>query len=208
LIYLSKASKSIKREHNTPVRVLDGVSVQIPTDQIVSIYAMDAGAGSSFMKIISGLKRLDSGRVQRRLRSLSPLMNADGVAGATQFGTMTLAEQVRWYARTNRSSERELVAFINKICDVAAEWRLPIYAIEWYKRRGIELAAISSVPFDCYVIDRFELLEPLYRALLLKTCEVRRAGLIFSTNSSAPLCEQNCLQYELADGAIQAVRPL
>ena len=203
MIRLIKASKIIKRERQEPLRVLENVSVSIPTGQIVAIYAADSSQASILLKVLCGLVRLDQGRVTRPTRRISPLINADGVAGATQFGMMTLAEQVRWYARTGRISESELIAFINKTCDISTEWELPIYAVEWHKRRGIEIAAISSVPYDCYFLDAIDSIEPLYRALLFKTCGLRGSGLIFSTSRVETAYESRGALYTLQNGTLE-----
>ena len=205
MIRLIKASKSIMRERQAPLVILDSVTASIPTGQTVAIYAANSAEASALLKILTGLLRLDTGRITRLTRRISPLMNADGIAGATQFGMMTLAEQIRWYARTGRISESELIAFVNKTCDIANEWELPVYAVEWQKRRGIEIAAISSMPFECYFLDAIESIDPLYRALLFKTCELRGAGLIFSTNSIEITYECRGPLYSLQSGTLEQI---
>jgi len=69
------------------------------------------------------------------------------------------------------------------LADFADDWQLPAGALPGKSRRPMEMLLAALLPYDCYLVDDVERVDPEIFAVVLRILRRRRAGMIFTAHN-------------------------
>jgi capsular polysaccharide transport system ATP-binding protein len=161
--------------------VLRGATFSIPTDRRVAIVGEDASVLSTILLMLSGSKTPDRGEITRGRVRFSPVINANGAAGQVWVRQMTGLENLRSLASMYGVDPNHLVALVEAAGSFGSYLSLPMKKFDSARRRALEVAAITALPFDCYIVDALQSVAPFYMRRLFRAAEARGSGVIFCT---------------------------
>jgi capsular polysaccharide transport system ATP-binding protein len=190
MIYLHSVSKTVFPKHEATRMVFSPTSLAVPTDRRVAILGDRQQGKTTLLRLIAGLDEPDTGEVTAPLR-LSPIGNSRSIMHPRLSG----AENIRLAARMYGLDDNRLTAAIDAMSQLGSIIDWPVSAMNGVHRQLLELAILSCLPFDCYLLDdAFRvpkgLLERYFSAAVS-----RNAGMIFTTALPRQV-------YEYADYAI------
>ncbi len=90
---------------------------------------------------------------------------------------------LRFLARMFNVGADNLAGMIATICGPGATIGVSLKEESSEQRRSAELAFLSILPFDCYIVDELSLLPETAMQRLFSAAEQQGAGVIFATNS-------------------------
>ena len=116
---LTKSYRTPKGRHY----VFKDLNVELPSGKSVALIGRNGAGKSTLLRVIGGIDRADSGRVQTDKTISWPV----GLAGGFQ-GSLTGRENVKFVARLYATPEelREKVAFVEEFAELGKYFDMPI----------------------------------------------------------------------------------
>jgi capsular polysaccharide transport system ATP-binding protein len=176
MIHLHSVSKTVFSKHHAPKPVFRSTSIALPTDRRVAIIG-DRGQGkTALLRLLAGLDAPDSGAVSAPLR-LSPIANSRAVLNPRLSGI----ENIRLFARISGIDCHQLTLAIDAMSGLGAAIEKPTALLGGEQRQLLELALLSALPFDCYLLDDATRMPNKLLECCFSAAERRGAGMIFTT---------------------------
>jgi capsular polysaccharide transport system ATP-binding protein len=173
-----------------PTYVFDPTTVSIPTDQPVAVLGHKKQGKSVLLRILAGVEVPTQGRVFTHAR-LSPVIK-NGVLFRKRLSTV---ENIRFYARLLNVDPDQLSLIIDSFCRAPGKFHAETKAGGEELAKAAELAMLSVLSFDCYLIDEIGQLPENPREKLFDSAAERGAGIIFG-------CSQQRLARKFARSAV------
>lgn len=143
--------RNVTKEYRTrsgPVRVLDGVNLQVQPGQQLGILGRNGAGKSTMIRLISGTELPTAGSVRRSMGVSWPL----AFGGAFQGG-LTGYDNLRFICRVYGVKPEECVDFVEDFSELGIYLREPIRTYSSGMRARLAFAISMTVNFDCYLID-------------------------------------------------------
>jgi len=143
---LTKSYKTPKGRHY----VFKNLCVELPSNKSVALVGRNGAGKSTLLRMIGGIDRPDSGRINTSKTISWPV----GLSGGFQ-GSLTGRENVKFVARLYSKPEelREKVAFVEAFSELGKYFDMPIktYSSGMKSRLGFGLS--MAFKFDYYLVD-------------------------------------------------------
>jgi capsular polysaccharide transport system ATP-binding protein len=176
MIYLSSVSKAVTSKHEGPKLVFNSVSITVPTDRRVAILADRQQGKTLLLRLLAGVEAPDEGEIFTSL-TLSPIANARTLFHPRLSGT----ENIRLVARMVGVDAHSLITAVDAICHVGAMAEQPIATLSGPQRQILEIAVLSVLHFDCYLLDNSHAMPVSLLERFFDAAERRKAGMVFTT---------------------------
>lgn len=141
----------IVKEYHTPIgrrRVLDQVSFDVGEGEKIAILGRNGAGKSTLVKIIGGVERPTSGRVEKNLYMSWPL----AFAGALE-GRMTGRDNARFISRIYNQPFQELLEFVNDFAELGKQIDIPVRDYSTGMQMRLSFALTLAIDFECFLID-------------------------------------------------------
>lgn len=176
MIHLHSVTKSIQSKGRPPRLMFRPTSIPFPTDRRVAILGGRAQGKTLLLKMLAGLEDPDTGEIIVPL-SLSPIANSRLLF----HPLFTVEEGIRVIARITGIDADWLAAGITQLIKEEGLLEKHVSALNGLQRQELEIAALSILPFDCYLLDDAHQLSTSLLERYLDAAERRGAGTIFTT---------------------------
>jgi capsular polysaccharide transport system ATP-binding protein len=172
------AVTKVRMAAKPPVAVFGDMTVTLPTDRIGVVLGHQGSGRSTFLRLICGAERPDYGEVLTQTR-FSVISNAKSYFHPMLTGIENIALVSRMYG-------------IDADALTAAAFAAPAPAGSWYDlvgslsaqaRRAMEITVAALLPFDCYLLDDVERVDPEILEWVVQVVRVRRAGMIVAAHN-------------------------
>jgi capsular polysaccharide transport system ATP-binding protein len=181
--------------------ILRDASFSLPTNRPAAILGSDVRAISMILLMLTGARVPHKGEIDRGRLRCSPVIHSGGAPGPSLHPQLTAADNIRIFAELYGADVHELMGLVESACELGPRLKLPVSKLDWAARRVLELSVIAALPFDCYFIDRLDILNgPLIWRLIL-AAQRRGAGLIFSTQRRPQAARLAKIGVLIEDGA-------
>jgi capsular polysaccharide transport system ATP-binding protein len=176
MIHFHLVTKVVSTKHHAPRLGLYRTTIAVPTDRRVAILGGRREGKTLLLRLIARAEEPDDGKVIGQER-LSPIGNSRNLF----HPRMSCFDNIRMIARLMGIPADQLVSTLDKLCPLGRDIEKPIAAMDFLRRQHMELALLSILSFDCYLLDDAhqtpkDLLERYFDA-----AEKRGAGMIFTT---------------------------
>lgn len=143
--------EDVRKAYRTPKgsrHVLRGMTLALPQDRNVGIVGRNGAGKSTLLKMISGVVRPDSGRIERSCRVSWPLGFAGGFHPA-----LTGRQNARFVARVYGADTDRLVAFVDEFAGLGEFLDMPFDTYSTGMRARLAFGVSMAADFDCYLVD-------------------------------------------------------
>jgi capsular polysaccharide transport system ATP-binding protein len=176
MIHLHSVTKGARSKGKAPKLMFRPTTIPLPTDRRVAILGGRAQGKTLLLRMLAGLEMPDTGEVIVPL-SLSPIANA-----RTLFHPLfTVDEGIRAIARISGIDADWLVSGVAQLLGEEELVGKHISALNGLQRQEVEIATLSILPFDCYLMDDAHQVSTSLLERYLDAAERRGAGTIFTT---------------------------
>jgi capsular polysaccharide transport system ATP-binding protein len=179
LIHLVSVSKSFGGNGCIPKVVFRPTTVALPADRRLCILGQRRQGKTVFLRMLARSEAPDVGEVIAPWR-LSPAINSGGLL----HSQLTGLQNIRFIARTFGLSSDYLTMAVAELCGAGDLLGPPLKNQEPARRKAIELALFSMLPFDCYLVDDIGQFAADVVARCFDAIARRRAGVIFTTSGA------------------------
>lgn len=177
VIRLVALEKSFAMVDAPPKVVLNPTTFAMPADRRLAVLGGRGQGKTVFLKLLAGMEMPTRGDVVSSV-SLSPIVRFGGLF----HPRLSDIENIRFYARMLDLDEDALAMTLDTACNANGAMVRSLSATGKTDRKAAEMALLSVLPFDCYLLDEVAQLEEVVRNRLLGIAAQRGAGIIFSTN--------------------------
>jgi capsular polysaccharide transport system ATP-binding protein len=177
MIHLVEAALSYHPPGGTMKTVFFPTTLDIPIDRRLAILGGRRNGKSSLLRLFAGAEMPSYGAIVSSAR-MSPVIKPGAFFGPK----LTIYENLRFYARMFNLEAEQLVAIVSSVCGPELSLGREVGDEPRDMRTMAELALITVLPFDCYLVDDVIALPEAARRLLFLAAEQRQAGVIFATN--------------------------
>ncbi len=174
LVHASRVSK-LGGRHGGATVIFDDMTVTLPTNQICAVLGRQGSGRSTFLRLLSGTERADSGAVLSEVQ-----FSVIGNASTYFHPSMTGIENIVVAARLYGMDPAMLTELTLGLYDFGALWQSPAGLLPLPRRKAMEMLVASLLPFDCYLVDDVERTDPDVFKLVLQILQLRQAGMIFT----------------------------
>jgi capsular polysaccharide transport system ATP-binding protein len=129
-------------------RVLDNVCFEVRTGERLAVLGRNGAGKSTLVRIIGGVEKPTSGRIDRRMTMSWPL----GLAGGFQ-GSLTGYDNVNFIARIYGKPVRDIKDFVEDFSELGPYLRAPVRTYSSGMRARLAFGLSLAIDFDCYLID-------------------------------------------------------
>lgn len=147
MIHLKEVTKSYATRHGA-YRVLNGVNALITRGEKIGVLGRNGAGKSTLIRILGGVERPTSGKVERCMNISWPL----AFGGAFQ-GTLTGLDNLRFICRVYGVPHENKIAFIEEFAELGKYLREPVKTYSAGMRARLAFAISMAVDFDCFLID-------------------------------------------------------
>jgi capsular polysaccharide transport system ATP-binding protein len=190
MIFLHSVSKTIFAKHNAPRLLFRPTSIAIPTDRRVAVLGGRQEGKTTLLRLLAGLDHPDTGEVASDLR-LSPIGNSRSIF----HPSLSTSENVRLFGRSSGIDADYLLTTVDALCHIGEDAEKPFAMLNGPQRQILEIALLSILPFDCYLLDDAFRMPKALLERYFEAAERRGAGMIFTTTVPRQV-------YEYADYAV------
>ena len=172
------------RSSNKPDQdlILSNVSLTLPQGSIISVEGGNNDHRLLLLKLINGSARPDRGKILSRGVRVSPVLNHGGVAGTLLVPGLTVRENIAFQAQLSHVPTKLILDFVVSASDCKKQLDSLARTLNWRQRWAIETVLFAAIPYDYYLIDRFETVPNFAQVQLYFAAQRRNATLIFATN--------------------------
>lgn len=128
--------------------VADDISAVFPPNRSVALLGRNGAGKSSLLKMIAGVSRPDSGRIERQGSVSWPV----GFSGSFH-GDLSGAENARFVARIYGIDTDGLVDYVADFAELGRQINAPFRTYSAGMRARLAFAVSMGVPFDTYLVD-------------------------------------------------------
>jgi capsular polysaccharide transport system ATP-binding protein len=142
---------NIVKEYHTQIglrRILDGVSVSVSPGEKIAVLGRNGAGKSTLVKIIGGVERPTSGRVERGLFMSWPIAFSGGFET-----TMSGIDNIRFIARLYGKPIQEMIDFVDDFAELGKQLLLPVKVYSSGMRARLAFALTLAIDFECFLID-------------------------------------------------------
>ncbi len=145
------ALRGVRKSYHTRLghrEVLCGVDCEFRPGEQVGILGRNGAGKSTLLRVVSGVERPTSGRVERGMSVSWPL----GFAGAMHY-SISGADNARFIARIYGKPIGPTLEFVEDFAELGEYFGMPVrtYSSGMMMRLGFALSL--AVDFDCYLVD-------------------------------------------------------
>jgi ABC-type polysaccharide/polyol phosphate transport system ATPase subunit len=159
--------------------IFDRMTATLPTDGICAVLGQSGSGRSTFLRLLNGAARPDSGDIITQTK-FSVICNA----GVFFHAALTGLENIKLAARLYGMDADLLTEFVLDLADFGNDWQLAAGALSGKSRKPMEMLVAACLPFDCYLLDDIERVDPDILILVLEVLKWRRVGIIFTAHNT------------------------
>jgi capsular polysaccharide transport system ATP-binding protein len=165
-------------QHKTSIVIFDEMTVTLPTDRICAVLGKQGSGRSTFLRLLAGAERPNSGEILTQVEFSI-------VCNATNFFNpgMTGFENIKLAARMHGLDAAMLTELTLGASSFGADWDMPAGQLPGQRRKLMEMLVAVLLPFDCYLVDDLERVDPNMLILILEILRSRGAGMIFTAKT-------------------------
>lgn len=131
-----------------PIRVLDDISMDIPSDRNVGILGRNGSGKSTLLRLLARAEAPSAGRIVAQVRLSWPM----GFAGGFQ-GSLSGIDNIRFISRIHGVDWRRVVASVAEFSELGDFLRLPVNSYSSGMRARLNVGMSLAIRFDTYLID-------------------------------------------------------
>jgi capsular polysaccharide transport system ATP-binding protein len=142
---------SLVKEYHTAAgnkRVLDDVNFEVRSGERLAVLGRNGAGKSTLVRIVGGVERPTSGRIERRMSMSWPL----GLSGGFQ-GSLTGYDNVKFIARVYDKPVQEVRDFVEDFSELGSHLKAPVRTYSSGMRARLAFGLSLAIDFDCYLID-------------------------------------------------------
>lgn len=185
MIELHEVSRTLVDEKRANQTSLHHVNVALWERGTIAAVGREHATSSLLLHLIAGSEVPDRGTVTSRGVRFSPIVNAGGVPGSALMPHISALDNIRFFARVHGLDGSALAAVVDAACGFGPRLNASVRHLDGHMRRALEAVLIAALPYDCYIVDRFETLQVELQWLLSKAARRRGSGMIFATGDPA-----------------------
>ncbi len=136
------------RTHAGTRRVLDDVSMRIPTDQSIGILGRNGAGKSTLLRLIAGIEAPDTGEVVRHVRVSWPI----GFGGGFH-NHLSGEENLRFVARIYGFDPVEVAETVREFAELGDYFDMPLRTYSSGMRARLAFGLSMAIDFQVYLID-------------------------------------------------------
>jgi ABC-type polysaccharide/polyol phosphate transport system ATPase subunit len=176
MIHLLSVTKSTAAKHHAPQLGFYRTTIAVPTDRRVAILGGRREGKTLLLRLIARVEEPDDGIVTGAT-NLSPIGNSRSLL----HPRLSCFDNISMIARMMGVAADRLIDAVDRLYPLEGDLEKPIATVDFRRRQHIELALLSILSFDCYLLDDAhqtpkDLLERYFDAAAR-----RGAGMIFTT---------------------------
>jgi len=178
MIYFRAVAKTYRVHEGRPKLVLQPTTIALPTDRRVAILGGRMAGKTTLLKLLAGFEAPDTGHViaPPSLR-LSPIGNSRILLHPVFSGV----ENIQIVARMTGVDPDLLLTAVDRLCGIGRMLEKPLHTQDAQQRQLLEIALLSVLPFDCYLLDNTHSMPGGLLERFLDAAQRRGAGMIFAT---------------------------
>jgi capsular polysaccharide transport system ATP-binding protein len=176
MIYFRSVAKTYRVQEGRPKLVLRPTTIALPTDRRVAILGGRMEGKTTLLRLLSGFEAPDSGEIVAPLR-LSPIGNSRTLLHPVFSG----AENIQIVARMIGVDADLLLTAVDRLCGIGHMLEKPLHTQDAQRRQLLEIAVLSVLPFDCYLLDNSHSMSTGLLERYFDAAQRRGAGMIFAT---------------------------
>lgn len=128
--------------------VLDDISFEIPDGSNLAICGANGAGKSTLMRLIAGVERATSGRIERDMSCSWPI----GYTSCFQ-SSLTGADNARFIARIYNEPIGPLLDYVEEFAQLGPYFHQPIFTYSAGMIARLAFGISLAVNFDCYLVD-------------------------------------------------------
>lgn len=198
LVHIASVTK-LGKSHESVVVVFDDMTVTLPTNEICAVFGKSGSGRSTLLRLISGAVRPDSGAVLSQAQ-FSIICNA----GAFFNSSLTGFENIALAARLYGMDAGILTEIIMGISNFGPAWEMQAGDLTGRLRKSMEMLVAALLPYDCFLVDDVERVDPEILQKILGIAEQRGAGLIFTAQNPKHIRQFATCGSVIADHTVHA----
>lgn len=206
MIQLANVTKQALGEAGEMAFLLSNASIDLPADHFIEFKCPPETRRELLFDLVSGTISPEKGHVMRNGLRVSPLLNRGGNASLL-FNGFTLRENIAFQANISFVKARMIEDFVVSVCDCAPQMGQPLAKLAPRLRRAAEVAIFTVIPYDCYLIDKFNVLPDLVQMQVAYAAKRRGAGLFFGSEKNGNKIDFRDAYLHLSEGALELAYP-
>lgn len=142
---------NVVKEYETPVgvkRVLDGVSLEVRQGEKLAVLGRNGSGKSTLVRLLGGVEKSTSGKIERDLFMSWPLGFSGGVEGA-----MTGMDNIRFICKLYDKPVDEVTAYVDDFAELGRQLYVPVGDYSSGMRARLAFALTLAIDFECFLID-------------------------------------------------------
>lgn len=151
----------------------------------VAVLSRVPAPATQALHFVAGSERDPDARLPGKGLQYSPIVNAGGIPAASFVPQITVRDNINFFARLHGVDAAALARLVDAGLQLGSRLSEPVRELDAPLKRAVEASVIAALPYDCYLIDRFEMLHADLRDLLICAARRRGSGLVFATIDSA-----------------------
>jgi len=180
MIFLKSAIKFHFSEDKPPRLVFRPTTLALPTDRRVAILGERLQGKSTLLRLLAGVDKPDNGHAVIPPLHFSPIVNPGRFFNFRLTGT----ENIRMVGRLTGTDVDRLVLAVHHFCKLGPELSRPLKYFTNMERQLLEIALLSVLTFDCYLLDNAHTVPPDVLEKCFELTSRRGGGMIFATQNA------------------------
>jgi capsular polysaccharide transport system ATP-binding protein len=164
--------------HSSVSIIFNEMTVTLPTDQVCAVLGRPGSGRTTFLRMLSGAERPDSGAIFSEVR-----FSVIGNGGTFFHPGLSGEENITLAGRLHGMDAAMLIELTLGLSKFGALWQLPAGSVPGPRRRAMEMLVAAVLPFDCYLVDDVERVDSDTFELVLEILRLRKAGIIFTAHN-------------------------
>lgn len=203
MIHLCSVTKSVESFANGPSLMLRNANASIHLNSRVALMGRNPAHLTTLLHLLAGSEKPDRGEIVSDRFRRSPVINCGPTGGNCLLNRLTAIENIEFFAEMNGLDPLHLIAMVEASCQFGNLLRQPVVKFDPLQRRALEVALVSSVPYDCYFVDKMDTLKRKLIVQLFRAARENQAGVIFTANKASEVAEFAWMGVVVRDGSIQ-----
>lgn len=181
--------RQVTKSQRSGPAFLSGVSMEIPSDRRIAVFSPQASQTKTFVQLLSGMTKPESGRVNRSGRISFSIGNLAGFDAQ-----MSVRGNIEHVARLYGADPVEVVDLCRELCAFKQAFERPFSGLSGTQKEKFSLILAYSIPFDMYLHES-DLTSRNARnrigveVLSLIEARLENAGLVIPSNNLVDACE-------------------